>query len=486
VADNRGKWTLRRRRDKTVSLKVALSVPREKKPPPKTPWLSDAEDLLNAVLSFAWRAGGSLVFGFFALFRREPAKRLLALEADGHVLSWATLLVTASAVFSALFPAAFDIVSTSPSVWVTAVLKASNIADYIDRFLPTLGVGLLACLVASIPSLPHGSRTSAQGPRLLASTLFALTLVVSLAASAAFRFVVVEDAGKGFVKWLEPWVGSTAANLTIVFGSVGVLALPVCFASAAAAVLACAEAPLPRLRPAWRVGSRVVSALAAGIGAWFVPIAIFIAATVSIAKLGPITAKFKDSTVPEEVAEFTALETYCSRGAGAAGGQALDCVLAARTAGKGHILLDFGSPALVLSSEQLGAWKSEQFRLREENGIEEKAKLESKEQNIETVAGGPEWGLSFASSTVKHGNVVALELGKPFVATLRINLPLACEDELLSYYLSEGGLYHFLYLRTRPIREASSPAKDAFAAIGPWRIPLEAFEKACPAKPSGR
>lgn len=483
---NSGKWTLRRRRDKPVSLKVALSVPREKKAPPKTPWLSDAEDLLTAVLSFAWRAGGSLVFGFFSMFRREPAKRLLALEAEGHVLSWATLLVTASAVFSALFPAAFDMVRTSPSLWVTAVLKASNIADYLDRFLPTLGVGLLACLVASIPSLPYGGRAAVQGPRLLASTLFALSLVVSLFASALFRFAVVDGRGQGVAKWLELWVGTPTGSLLFVFGSIGIVAFPVCFASAVAAARTCWVAPLTMVAPSWRRGTRALAAIAAGVGAWFIPIAMFALATGSVATLGPMAAKFKDSTLPEDVAEFTALEPYCTESTDAPGGQTLDCVLAARTAGKGHVLLDFGNPALVLSSEQLGAWKSERFALRAENGMSEVVSFDSKEQNVKTVASDPAWGLSFALPTTKYGNVVALELGKPFVATLRINLPLACKDELLSYYLGDSGLYHFLYLRSRPIRESAVSTANAFAAIGPWRIPLEAYARACPAKPVGR
>ena len=308
-----------------------------------------------------------------------------------------------------------------------------------------------------------------------------MSLLFSLAASAAYRYVVVANSGASAAATMEPWIGAAAASLFVAFGSVGVLVVPVCIASAVAAWRSCFKEPLLRLPLAWRMALRIASGLAASFGAFFIPIAIFLVATAAIAILAPGMAKFKNATEPEELAEFIPLEPLCGI-VDSGGERMLECTLAARTAGKGYVLLDFGTPGLVLSSEVLDAGENQKFRLRQANAVSEKYNIKSQDLDTDTVASTAAWSLSFAATATNRGTVVALELGKPFVATLRIRVPAACDDGLLGYGLRSGGLYRLLYLRAHPLRE-SPIAPNPYAAVGPWQLPSEAFEKECPPEP---
>ncbi len=479
----RKRWSLRRPR-KTAPMKcyTAPTLPAATKTPPKTPWLSDAEDLLNSIVSFAWRAVGSLLFGFMALFRKSPTKRLRALEAEGQVLSWAILLVTSSALFSALFPAAFEMVETTPGYWLDKTMKATNVADYLERFLPTMGVGLLACLVACLPSWLLRGPKNLQGPRLLASTVFAMSLIVSLVSSAAFRYLVVANKGEYLAENMKPLIGSAGASLILVLVSVAVWVIPVCLACAVAAGRSSASAPLGWAHHNWRRPLRLVFGVSASLIAFLVPIALFASATAATRFLEPKLVSVKGAAEPEEGAEFITREPRCVQ-VEKNGKKVLECILIAQTVGKGPIFLDFGSPALILSSEILGEPKVERYRLKELNAVSESYELESRELDVRTVEPAAAWDFDMPGTAVGASGVVAIELGKPLFATLRLNIPEACKQGKV-YAGFSVGLYHWVYLRAKPLR-TSPGARNAFAAVGPWRIPVEAFNKECPPEPPG-
>ena len=473
------KWSLRR---------AAISRPRGRRPPGpkrtaettspnKTPWLADAEDLLHSVISFGWRATGSLVLGFALLFRASPSKRLEALEKDGHVLSWATLLVTSAAAFSALFPVAFGFVETSPYDWMTAAMQASNVAGYLERFLPTLAVGLIATSIACLPRLAWGRVHDVHGPRLFASTLIAISLVCSLAESATFRYLVIADHGKFIADWLEARaIEEQRANLVVAFGALSIWVVPVCLACAVAAARAAWRVSATRLPIASHVLARFTTAAACGLAALFVPILIFVATCAATLLTEPLASRMKNFFEPDYVAEFTPLEPRCIV-TDTTPETSLDCTLTAKTAGKGYVFLDFGDAALVLSDHELGDKNNEHFRLRDTNAIAQDYKVVSRDLDAETIPADVAWSLTFPSPIEKRP-VLPLELGKPFVATLHLRLPLACLNSP-GYHFRPGHLYSLMYLRARPLREHSL-APDDYAAIGPWKVPSELFERHCP------
>lgn len=446
--------------------------------PPKTPWLSDAEELLNAVTSLVWRALGSLVLGLIVLFKDNPAKRLRALEAKAHVLSWATLLVSASALFAVLFPLAFNLSAFSGFAWLQAVLSTSNVAGYLERLLPILAAGLVTCLVASSLALARGELEEAREARLLASTVFALTLMASLAAAGAFRYAVgAADAWRVETGWRGTFFGSSPIAVTFVFASTACFVVPLCLSVSVATWRTLSKSRVLFDGNLGRFALLVVAG-AASVGAFLVPFAVILCVAGSIAVIGPVMSRLEELKAPEEVAEFMPLDPQCavlSKGANSV--DALECVLAARTAGNGQVFLDTTDVALVISDVALGQAPGQKHRLRSDSAITAKYSPNWAELSATTVSASANWGVTYSPSLTRNGSVLTLELGKPFVATLRLNLPGACNESGL-HSLGSDELYRLLYVRVKPVLEhASSP--ERYAAIGPWNLG-DSLAKQCP------
>lgn len=474
------KWGMRRLAKTCVPLKAGRAPAKVVTAPasavPKTPWLSEAEDLLNAVISFVSRALGSMVQGFGALLHDKPMMRLQVLESEGRILSWATLLVTASAIFGALFLAAFRFVVSEPSEWLEGALKTAKVADYLERFLPTLGVGLLVCLVACGPALLMGKQTEVRGPRLLMSTIFAMSLLSSLVTSAIVRYVVIAENGEPVIELLAPLFGTSVSRIWVITGSFCLGVIPVCSASGIAlgrTGLGFAFESLPR---AWQVLLRATAAVVGAVGGALLPIALFVGVLGAISQAGPLVSKVMAPPSIEQTAEFFPYEPRCV-GAEADDVRSLECTLILRTAGKGYVFLDFSQPALIVTNAMLGSSNLHRNRLHESNGIPE-AVVESRNLAASTIEPDTSWNLSFVTPSQVSGSVLPVELGKPIVAVLRLHKP--CDGEV--WTSMQTNQVSWLYLRTRPIQQPS-PSSDKFAAIGPWQLPVELFERECRAEP---
>ena len=446
---------------------------------PKTPWLSEAEELLNAVLSLVWRAGGSISIGVVSLYRGRPTDRLEQLEKGGHVLSWATLLVVVSAAFSALLPLVFTRYSPRATAWLSMALTASDVREYLDRLLPTLAVGLLTCLVASLPDLARGRLQSALKVRLLASHIFAAALVSSLVAAVVLRYVIdAVDGGRLDLELLSPAISEGAAGLVLLLVCGLSVAAPVCIATMVAAWRACLD---QRDRPANSDGSwqRMAAAAVAAPSAALVPIAIFGFTVAAIALLGPRVDEFRDFSTPERLAEFTPLTPMCEL-TGNGPEASFTCTLTARTAGKGVVFLDLSKPAIVLSDYNMHDEKSRKFPLQGDNAIEERVEIDYKDESARSFEADKVWKIETSFPTQRAGDVVVVELGKPLVATVGARIASICEDLKLKDRLD--GRYQLMYLRVKPFRTASESSGKAYAAIGPWNV-YQSLKIACTEAP---
>jgi hypothetical protein len=417
---------------------------------------------LKAILAFGQRALGSVAYGIGAIFGSDaPGERLAALEAQGKVLSWATMLVAASALFSVLWPAAFIRTDASVNDWVLAMLELPRMSGALERLVPTLCVGLIVCFFAR---LLGGSRLKRRhNYLLLASTLFGLTLLSALSSAALLRFAVGTDFAE--------------LQLAFEFGFARVVLLWACWLAAVPSVLCIAcgfrtARSFLSLAPArsdswWPRAGWVGVSILPGLAGFLFPLVLFYAVVATLSAGGPAISRLREDLPVEELAEFIPHEMNCSPTPGNA--QELECLLVASTRGKGQVFMDASKPALLLDETAMRQETRFPFQRRsgtidpDEWDASSMARVTRAEADIEFLA---------LEHTTTH--TVAVELGSPVKILVKLKLPQACG--LLKRPLDSSAFIVVI----RPLR-SERESFNPFAILGPWstsNLNLSAYCKA--------
>lgn len=449
-------------------------------PPKGEHWLAEAERLLNSVVAFAYRAAGSWLHGWLSLFSRSPSRYLLNKEADGQVLSWASVLVATSALAGVLFPVASQ--GVTPPEWAQAVSGLANAQDYLARSLPILGLGLVLCFVAWLACVLASKRSSVPPTRLLVSTYYALSTITVLLAFALDQLI---DAAERAAVLPQ----GTRIIPSVTWFPVGFIVcfLPLGAATAWAAVRAA-------LRAASRGRSRPAKL------AWLstVPLAgltIFLPAIVgstafALTGVAPaLTDYLNPKAFRDQLSEVSVvpLPMSCRTSDAPKESRTFDCLLAAETSGQGVVFVDVGQAALFVSDEPLGEWQQERYRFRTENSVWRFGadKPVSHAFFAEHALGE----VTPVNPTHRAEDKVVLEMGKPLAWMLRFNLAKACVDERLKDRMASVEAGGLLYVRIQTLRprlgrttnagEAGTLDTERFEAVGPWELPGSSFTSAC-------
>jgi hypothetical protein len=449
-------------------------------PPKGEQWVADAERLLNTVVVFAYRAAGSWLHGWLSLFRLSPSQYLLKKEADGQVLSWASVLVATSTLAGVLFPVASAGV-TLPE-WAQAMSGLANAQNYLTRSLPILGLGLVLCFVAWLACLMV-SRSNVAGTRLLVSTYYALSLMTFLLAFAIDMLIDVAVEASVLparTKNILLSVSWFSTGFTVCFFSLGVVTA---WTVLRAAGRAAGRAHSRFAKLAWfsslpAVGLTVFLPSVLGLSALFVT-------EVAPALADYLNPKaFKD---PLSDVSIAPLPVSCRTSDSPKETRTLDCLLAAETSGEGFAFVDVGGAALFASSEPLGEWQQERYRFRRENKVWRFGADKYVEHSFFAEHALGE--VAPVNPSHRVDDKVILEPGKPLAWMLRFNLAKACGDEKLKKLMQRLDAGSLLYvrieaLRPRPgrnssARKNSNPAPERFEAIGPWELPVYTFSSAC-------
>jgi hypothetical protein len=453
-------------------------------PPKGEHWLAEAERLLNSVVAFGYRAVGSWVHGWLALFSRSPARYLLEKEAAGQVLSWASVLVATSALAGVLLPVAIG-AGTLPE-WAEALSGLSNAQNYLAHSLPILGLGLALCFLTWLACILVLKRSSVAGTRLLVSTYYALCAVTVLLASALdmlLKAAVKADvlpAGSEKVFLSVSWF---SAGFTVVFFLLGAATV---WAMGRVALCAARRARLRTAKLAW-FSSLPVAGLS-----FFLPTLLGVGAFLVIAG-APVVAEYLNPNAfkdPLAAVSIAPLPVSCSTTDAPKETRTLDCLLAAETSGEGVAFVDLSRAALFASLEPLGEWQQERYRFRRENKVSRFGADKHVEHSFlaEYI---PRIGeVAPVNPSHRVADKVAVEFGKPLAWMLRFKLAAACEDEKLKKLMHSLDDYGLLYVRIETLRsspplkkpaadELSVPPPERFDAIGPWELPQSAFYSAC-------
>lgn len=441
-------------------------------PSPRTPWLSDGEELVTAVLNLTSRSFGSLVLGMKALFGPEPGHRLATLKREGRILPWTSLLVVSAAMFGALLPMLNDY---ELSDLVGGVALVPSFSTYFERLLPTIVIGLLICKAADVFCTRKWKSSSAAGVRLVASTIFASSLMSTL---WAFGWA------HALAKWNEPGPIPPPIEVLEVFtwrslvvpalfcATVFSWFLLLCCGCALAAVRSNSKSERPGL--SWLLRLLRLSGLAVWMLAGFsLPPAIVLASLAAVQLWAPSVAEIASiASEPEELAQVIPLQPIC-------GWRDLDkisayeCLLVVRTAGKGQIILQNVPPVLLLSMDRLGEQNSQQFPFRLSHGlIQQASEMRGGVITLETFF-LPE-GLDISTEGGKTlADMRVIDLGQPVSFRLRFSMPNLCGNAKFA----EIRRYTYFYVRVLAARETIPTGSREFSAIGPWSLPADMFNR---------
>ena len=478
-----------------------LSLPAS--PMARTPWLSDAEELLNAIIGFTARLFGSLFLGLGALLSKEPLRKLEALESTGKILPWNLLLLTASATFSGLFSTSFEYAAKSEADWIQPLLGLVKTETYLERFVPTLCVGLILIMSVWLSSAIFRKRDFLAGLRQLVAITYFLTLLCSLAAAASISF---------FDRFTLVTIGNTAVDFRLLkvlatfFPLYGVavaviLTIPiglVCCIMLARSALSTRWHGLSRVTESTIKGILATSGMIFGIST---PSIIFLMVIEATSLLSPFIKTVIDTPAAEkdpfETATFYPYPTHCAVSE-ANGIKDLECAFVSRTGGSGLVLLESNAQIFIFVREP-NPFGLDRFRLRKSNEILASYSKDHPDEGTKTVK-VDDGTLRIESIPAAWGGVSVLELGKPLYIVLKLPLPGACSGTLGEYFngghAKEASDVEFdgLFVRVKPLRplgfneepmEELGEDLQSYAAIGPFNLPMDAYNQACaPHKPS--
>lgn len=413
-------------------------------------WLSEAEDLLTAIVALLVRGAGSIVYGYIALFRHEPSKYLIELEARGKVLPWATLVLVASAVSAVLLDVVVGGALAGPWQFAQDLMARVAPDSFMGRFLPTLAFGLLVCMAACAWWLLSGAEGNIAGVRLFASTYFAVCVTSFLVALSATAVATedlematdVELSAVSSIRTLAVYVVPAVSVGPLIIGSV-----------------------LQFLRGLFRLGPRLPWVVRFLLRAWgcLPAIATGAMAPLLIARgcflaleYAPYVASYTDLSShenPMERATFKPYPVYCH--SDGMNGKAIDCLLYAATSGKGRITLKLDEAEISLSQEPLGASGLESYRFSEKNRV--RGRIRGSDMSLENGA------VRLTQSLSDRRPMESIELGSPAALILRFELPGACHYAKL--VLNRNSDKNHLYLHLEVMR---TDAEEHWVALGPW------------------
>ncbi|WP_394788053.1 hypothetical protein [Rhodoferax sp.] len=442
--------------------------------PLKTPWISEAEEIFHALLAFVARAVGSVIFGTFSLYLKTPTKHLQRYVEEKKMLPWATLLITASAVFSAFYGPAFESLRWSSKDWARSIGTLSVVTNYLDKFLPTLLVGLIFCFSISLPAIIQKNQIKKQAFLLFGSNVFSLSLIAALLASFYFHQIVEK------IDWLlivEPGNYWPIADLIIfMLGMMAIISLG-CVVAAGRKIESIAY-KFPRIYR-WRKSRILLRTLVQAI-AFLTPLLLLSGIIYAVFIMAPIIQGITNSASnPDENAEFLPTKPACT---GRKTGPEetpenwntllpsveLICDFPVAITGKGQMVLDLREAKLIISNEKLGQETEKRFPFRAVNAVPQDFGDNFPTVKIKSFPNFKGFDVSVDGAAMQ-GKFALLEFGKPLILKMKFNIPEIC-GQAKNYFAGHG----FAYVAV-PVVTAAETDRSAWA-IGPWLLPRESFD----------
>lgn len=466
--------SIRRRRLSPQKAAFEIKGVDDSNKPLKTPWISEAEEVFHALLAFLARAVGSVIFGIFSLYLKAPTEHLQSYLEERKVLPWATLLITASAVFSGFYGPAFESLRWSSKDWVRSIGTLSVVTNYLDKFLPTLLVGLIFCFSISLPAIIKRSQTKKQAYLLFGSNIFSLSLMAALLASFYFHQIIEEIEWRSIVEPGNYWPISG-----LIFFMLGMMAVvSIGCVVAAGRMVESIICKFPRIYR-WKK-SRILLRTSVQVVASLTPMLLLSGTIYAVFALAPIIRGITNSALnPDENAEFLSTKPSCTEKktgpeetpenwSTLLPSVELNCEFPVAITGKGETVLDLREAKLIISTEKIGQETEKRFPFRTVNAIPQDFGDNFTTFQIKSFPNLKGFDITVKGAAMQ-GKFALLEFGKPLILNMRFNIPEIC-GQAKNYFSGPRLAYVAV-----PVVDASETDRRAWA-VGPWMLPRESFD----------
>lgn len=427
--------------------------------PPVSDWVSKSQSFLVGLLDTARRLLGSFGYGLVAFVVERPGDFLVKKEAEGKVLPWATLMLVASALASALFASDLSYSKDQPR-WLDSLTGLADPTSYLHRFLPIVALGLCFCFISWLASRMLSARHRDGAALLVASTGFSI-----IVAALTFETITADLLNKWVVN-IPAWEPYDSWRAGYIF-----FHLPVAIGCSLVAGRALWRTTFSRLP--WKFVRRFVKVAVAIV---WVPLCFevptFVGKMLSVAlDVSPRLIEYVNPELkydPWESASYTPLPIKCDLQRSEGEHRTMSCRLYGVTMGRGSAVLDLGEATIFGSKSRIRSGPQERYRFSEQNSVAENGFPFEAERVLLGFDGLAKFKVG---GELLRDPTVIVDLGKPLAIDLVIDLDAACSSGRLADFLKKVENFDYLYLRATPLRiRTISQLKFDFAALGPWRL----------------
>lgn len=414
------------------------------------------EEILVGILSLAKNLVFTIFRGPFLLYNAEPLKNINSRQAQGMILSWPMLIISAATLFFAYSPLFLQI-HISPAEWVSAGLDAKFDFKYFERFLPCVIVGIAFCKFCEYIASRRLEKTSRKEIFLYAALIYFLS-ILSLVFLVIIRVTIVE---------LFP-----LDLLVLAFPLSEYFIGALIFIPTALVSLGCCISLLHIYYGRSRHGRTnkttlrgIFLAILLSVAGFYIPSCLQDLTLGVSHSLELIASQVRKPVEP--TAEFVPRQLTCFTSSGK-GNQSLRCIFFVETKGSGDVLLDFSESSFVISKDQIGLGPLETLRLDVSNALPRVYNNPRLTEARISYFDKSAIDLKIVSPSVADNPIATVSLGSLLIVQIDFSSLVQCKIFPLNF---DG--FDYIYLKVRPIRRKGYAAE--FSTLGPWRRPSEAL-----------